>query len=154
MTKNLFKYALAASALLVSIAHANNNSTNNNASSTAASENSPAPDSNESTFGHLETLDRNIEATNKEIKSLQMANQLKTLKKQAQDMQTNFEVLRIYGIDNKLMASIQFENNTTVDVQTGDRIDDRYSVEKITNKQVILYDQKTKSTLNAPFSKS
>lgn len=153
MTKNLLKYALAASALLVSIAHANN-STNNNASSTAASENSPAPDNNESTFGHLETLDRNIEATNKEIKSLQMANQLKTLKKQAQDMQTNFEVLRIYGIDNKLMASIQFENNTTVDVQTGDRIDDRYSVEKITNKQVILYDQKTKSTLNAPFSKS
>lgn len=153
MTKTLFKYALAASALLVSIAHANNG-TNNSASNTTASENAAAPDNNESTFGHLENLDRNIEATNKEIKSLQMANQLKTLKKQAQDMQTDFKVVRIYGIDNQLMASIQFENNTTVDVQTGDKVDDRYSIEKITNKQVVLYDQKTKSTLNAPFSKS
>lgn len=153
MTKSLFKYALAASALLFSIAHANNG-TNNNPSNTTASESTAAQDNNESTFGHLETLDRNIEATNKEIKSLQMENQLKTLKKQAQEMQTDFKVLRIYGIEGNLMASIQFENNTTVDVQTGDKINDRYSVEKITNKQVILYDQKTKSTLNAPFSKN
>ena len=114
---------------------------------------SKSSDSSENTFGHLETLDRNIEAAGKEIKALQMENKLKTLKKEAQKMQTNFTVVRIYGVQNYLMASLLFENNTVVDVQAGDKIDERYNVEKITPKQVILYDQKNKTNLNAPFNK-
>lgn len=165
MINNILKYSLIASTLLGSFAYAGNSSTANtsnsanisNSSTTASSSNtsndSNIADTSESTFGHLETLDRNIEAAGKEIKALQMENKLKNLKKEAQKMQTDFKVTRIYGVQNHLMASLLFENNTVVDVQAGDKIDDRYNVDKVTPKQVILYDQKNKTNLNAPFNK-
>lgn len=161
MINNILKYGLIASTLLGSFAYAGGNASTTNAgnsssttaNSGASSDTGNTADSSETTFGHLETLDRNIEAADKEIKALQMENKLRNLKKEAQKMQTNFTVTRIYGIQNHLMASLLFENNTIVDVQAGDKIDDRYTVQKITAKQVILYDQKNGTNLNAPFNK-
>ncbi len=149
MINTILKYGLIASTLLGSFAYADNNSK----TATTSKQHVTAPDSDEQTFGHLQTLDRNIEAAGKEIKALQMQNQLNSLKKKAEKMQTNFTVTRIYGVDKQLMASLLFESHAIVDVQAGDKIDDRYTVEKITAKQVSLYDQKDKKTLNAPFNK-
>ncbi len=138
MIKNIITFSLLSSALLGgSIAY-------------AADETSQ---SDEKTFGHLESLDRSIEAAGKEIQSLKMENQLKSLKKEAEKMQTDFIVLRIYGVDNHLKASLKFDNNTIIDVQAGDKIDERYSIAQITPKKVKLYDEKNKASLNAPFSK-
>lgn len=154
MTNSILKYGVMASALFGSFAYADNSGeTATNTTTTNTTTSSSPTHNDEQTFGHLQTLDRNIEAAGKEIKALQMESQLQNLKKQAEKMQTNFTVTRIYGVDNQLMASLLFESNTVVDVKAGDRIDDRYTVEKITAKQVTLYDQKDKKTVNAPFNK-
>lgn len=102
-------------------------------------------------FDHIENLDRNIEAAGKEISALKMNSQLQNLRQQAEKMSIDFAVIRIYGVDNDLKATLQFANHSVIEVSKGDLFENRYRVESISSDLVKLYDTNQNKKLDAPF---
>lgn len=107
--------------------------------------------SGQDSFAHIENLDRNIEEAGKEISALKLDSQLNALRQKAQKMSIDFAILKIYGIENMLIAVFQFENHNILEVKSGDMIEGRYKVVSISSNNVLLYDNKKQKTFIAPF---
>lgn len=126
--------------------------TSNTTQRVQADQLSKAAKTDQTSFAHIEALDRNVEETSKEIAALKKAHELAKLKAQANKLRLTFGVLRIFGIDDKLTATLFFDNRMMYNVKPGDLIQGRYLVKAITRDNVEAFDKTTQQNFFIPFA--
>ncbi|OGT64257.1 MAG: hypothetical protein A3J38_07320 [Gammaproteobacteria bacterium RIFCSPHIGHO2_12_FULL_45_9] len=108
-------------------------------------------DVNTETFAHIESLDKDIEETGKEVQAMKAHQELQSLMLTKEKRGPGFTILRIEGFNGKLYAVFMMPNQSIERATVGDYVDELYKVTKITPHSVSVQDVKHHESFSTPF---